>query len=1274
MRWSRLLAFFLYGLLFCIPLWAQSSPEQNGIPTVGMPLGGIGTGVIELMPDGRFGQMTTQHNYHQPLHNPEGCFAAIYTSGGGTTVARRLAHGVDAGVERITFSGAYPFAEAAYVDSQLPLEVSLQAFSPLFPQDVDSSCRPLTLFVYKVKNISSQEQTVAMAMAWSNLVGLGGTAEKAFAPDGEANQEGFSRGRASGIRFQFNGKTTDPQEQNALGEAAFGVIEQNGDSISSLPQWDPQGGQAAFWSDFAADGAFALGVKGSHRGAVSGGQRPAAAVAAQRKLKPGQETVFVFFYTWYMPHLISLDGTDYGVYYTKFNKSVWDGVDTAAKDWEPIQQKMNAWRSSFTNSSIPDWLLQRMMNGMSILASSCIALGDGRFAFLTGDTNYPGNLGALDERLGMMPFLMQWYPSIFVSELDQFTKAQLADGEVPCAVGNIYTQIGTGDVPGGFLSRPDSAGAFVLMVYSNYLRTGVGEFLKDKYLNVRSAILWMITKDTDGDAIPDGASMFAQSGEGVTNLFSADLWLAVLKIGEEMGQWFRDPEFQSQCRDARLQAQANLLSELWNGTFLQAAYHAQDPLASDAGHLVGGSLPGEWFAFWHGWNPLLGHEYVAKTAQAMVNQLSHEDTGILFANHPGYTMAFTPALLARLGYSAAAEQAIRALPMEGLSREARARTEIGLWSYYDTLTGFSLDTHRDCLVMGPTVPLRQSSYSFPFMTEAYSGQLTFRRSIHTGQQRCDLRVTQIARRTDLELKQIAFKLPENVNANDYVLRVMVNGAYVAGQDFSRENLRVFGFEKFISIEEGDDLTLLLAPKNAGRLRLDLAKSNPTNLGTRCSIENFIKNEAGFRFDLTNLLSEQQMIFLEITGVDQKAYHVFLNGEPIPTAITAMEPLPMVLGTSVMPLDKLEWYRFAERACGEVAIQLAQIRGKNELRRRLWDYHEAIKHLLTLDLEQRGFTVDVVSSEFLSKRPDTPKSKETNIPKAITAAEKAEAAFLGNLDRLAEDPILASELAGSFVPLLLTAKPGEVDEKSGVFSVEVVVQNPLQSPVRSRVSLVTPQNWTVTTNDNTAFDEREDPGKLHRIRFSVKSQGNLMTQRQSITVQAAGTWGTIPYRKNVPLGIGHQFIHRWLVIGPFSNQKGEGLDYTYPPEMNVKPEEEYDGVNGKVKWETKEFADGYIDFDKVYDPDDYTAAYAYVGIYAPQERMVRLELGCNGDAKIFLNYKPIYKKRNINGMRPGSERVVTRLYQGWNHLLVKISERTGPWGFYFELTDINGQVM
>jgi hypothetical protein len=58
----------------------------------------------------------------------------------------------------------------------------------------------------------------------------------------------------------------------------------------------------------------------------------------------------------------------------------------------------------------------------------------------------------------------------------------------------------------------------------------------------------------------------------------------------------------------------------------------------------------------------------------------------------------------------------------------------------------------------------------------------------------------------------------------------------------------------------------------------------------------------------------------------------------------------------------------------------------------------------------------------------------------------------------------------------------------------------------------------------------------------------------------------------------------------------------------------------------------------------------------------------------LNYKPIYKKRNINGMRPGSERVVTRLYQGWNHLLVKISERTGPWGFYFELTDINGQVM
>ena len=40
--------------------------------------------------------------------------------------------------------------------------------------------------------------------------------------------------------------------------------------------------------------------------------------------------------------------------------------------------------------------------------------------------------------------------------------------------------------------------------------------------------------------------------------------------------------------------------------------------------------------------------------------------------------------------------------------------------------------------------------------------------------------------------------------------------------------------------------------------------------------------------------------------------------------------------------------------------------------------------------------------------------------------------------------------------------------------------------------------------------------------------------------------------------------------------------------------------------------------------------------------------------------------------PGADRVLLKLYEGWNHILVKISRSSGPKGFYFEITDPNGR--
>src|SRR2546427_11881313 len=52
----------------------------------GLPLGGIGCGVFELMSDGSIGNLTINNNRDQPIESAPGCFAAFWTKSNGASV------------------------------------------------------------------------------------------------------------------------------------------------------------------------------------------------------------------------------------------------------------------------------------------------------------------------------------------------------------------------------------------------------------------------------------------------------------------------------------------------------------------------------------------------------------------------------------------------------------------------------------------------------------------------------------------------------------------------------------------------------------------------------------------------------------------------------------------------------------------------------------------------------------------------------------------------------------------------------------------------------------------------------------------------------------------------------------------------------------------------------------------------------------------------------------------------------------------------------------
>jgi uncharacterized protein (DUF608 family) len=152
------------------------------LDTVGMPVGGIGAGQLYLGGDGRlwhwdvfnlpqpagFGSTAGVHYAHPPRpSSPVAQGFAVKVVAGGKTGVRPLDR---RGFRDISFRGQYPVAFVDYRDADLPVAVTLEAFSPFIPLDVASSTLPATVLHFTLKNTGSQPVTVELAGWLENAV------------------------------------------------------------------------------------------------------------------------------------------------------------------------------------------------------------------------------------------------------------------------------------------------------------------------------------------------------------------------------------------------------------------------------------------------------------------------------------------------------------------------------------------------------------------------------------------------------------------------------------------------------------------------------------------------------------------------------------------------------------------------------------------------------------------------------------------------------------------------------------------------------------------------------------------------------------------------------------------------------------------------------------------------------------------------------------------------------------------------------------------------
>ena len=152
----------------------------------GLILGGIGTGSVELFPDGEFHQwqIANADKWAYALNGSDASEGEEHTGAlsfwvrtqaeGETPIVRRLGLGTDPKdfqysmfpwnkpVEAIEFDGRFPVGELTYIDRDLPVDVRMKAIAPFVPHDVQSSSTPGFYLDFELTNTMEKPVTVSL--------------------------------------------------------------------------------------------------------------------------------------------------------------------------------------------------------------------------------------------------------------------------------------------------------------------------------------------------------------------------------------------------------------------------------------------------------------------------------------------------------------------------------------------------------------------------------------------------------------------------------------------------------------------------------------------------------------------------------------------------------------------------------------------------------------------------------------------------------------------------------------------------------------------------------------------------------------------------------------------------------------------------------------------------------------------------------------------------------------------------------------------------------
>jgi len=523
-----------------------------------MPLGGIGGGNIAICGDGAFRQWQIFNKVNSGCIVPGQFFAVWAKPADGKPVARLLQTPSIEGMTEIAdteFIGEFPIAEIKYKDSALPVNISMEAFSPFIPMNSKDSGIPGIFCVFKVKNPGSSEVSVSLAASLQNAVNYdgrspingvyndcyGGNVNKLVRQDGMTAIEMSNRGL--------------PTDEHQFGTMTLAALS----DASSLAAWDEP---ADLWADFSKDGAFTTTYnEPSLKGRTWNG-----ALAAPLTLKPGQEKSVVFLITWHFPNYYAdydknLAQYRLGRQYSNWFKDAGEVAKYMAANYPRLSKETRLFRDTLFDSNLPYWFTQRISAPASTLTSQvCLWIEDGGFHAFEGAGCCPMNCTHVWNYEQTLSCL---FPDLErnMRHTDLKIQQEPSGAIRHRTVLPVTAPRGNGPFVDGHLGT-------ILKSYREYRLSADRKWLDEMWPNIKLAMDFVIRDwdpNADGVLVNEQWNTYDAAMYG-PNTFIGTLYLAALRASEEMAKIENDPD--SARYHSLFESGSGLLDKaLWNGEY-----------------------------------------------------------------------------------------------------------------------------------------------------------------------------------------------------------------------------------------------------------------------------------------------------------------------------------------------------------------------------------------------------------------------------------------------------------------------------------------------------------------------------------------------------------------------------------------------------------------------------------------------------------------------------------------------------------------------------------